>query len=113
MPERLCTVARVSHFHILCPNCGARPVSEFGYSGEVRPPAEAAATEREEIERLWLRRNVSGPQRERWFHTAGCRRYVTLTRDTRDNAILSQPGDTADGPGAETTGAAATHRPVR
>ena len=45
--------------------------------------------------RLWLRRNVAGPQRERWFHAAGCRRFVTLTRDTRTNIILAQPGEPA------------------
>ncbi len=101
----------MSHFHIRCPNCGPRPASEFGYSGEVRPAADAALTEREEVERLWLRRNVSGPQRERWFHSAGCRRYVTLTRDTRDNTILRQPGEVEDGPGEETTAAATDRRP--
>lgn len=35
----------------------------------------------------WLRANAAGPQVERWFHFAGCRRWVTLQRDTRDNAI--------------------------
>jgi heterotetrameric sarcosine oxidase delta subunit len=70
-------------------------------------------TEREEIERLWLRDNVSGPQRERWFHSAGCRRYLTLTRDTRTNAILSQPVQRShEGAGAETTGAATDMRPA-
>jgi sarcosine oxidase delta subunit len=24
---------------------------------------------------------------ERWFHFGGCRRWVTLERDTRDNTI--------------------------
>ena len=107
----LCSLSRVSHFHIRCPNCGPRPASEFGYGGEVRPAADPALTEREEIERLWLRRNVAGPQRERWFHTAGCRRYLTLTRDTRDNAILVEPGATDDRTGDETTTSAGELRP--
>ena len=106
------SLPRVSHFHIRCPNCGPRPASEFGYSGEVRPAADPALTEREEIERLWLRDNVSGPQRERWFHSAGCRRYLTLTRDTRTNAILSRPVQSHEGAGAETTGAATDMRPA-
>jgi len=82
----------VSHFHIRCPNCGSRPCSEFSYNGEVRPLADPAAPATEEIDRLWLRRNVAGVQRERWFHAAGCRRFVTLSRDTRTNAIVAQPG---------------------
>ena len=32
-------------------------------------------------------RNAPGPQRERWFHAFGCRRWVSLTRDTVTNRI--------------------------
>ncbi len=110
-PHRSASVPRVSHFHIRCPNCGVRPASEFAYGGEVRPAADPALTEREEVERLWLRRNVTGPQRERWFHTAGCRRYLTLTRDTRDNRILVEAGATDDRTGGETTTSAGELRP--
>jgi methylglutamate dehydrogenase subunit B len=85
----------VSHFYIHCPNCGRRPCSEFGYHGEVRPLEDPHASEADEIARLWLRRNACGPQRERWFHAAGCRRLVTVTRDTRTNIILAQPGEEA------------------
>ena len=35
----------------------------------------------------WLRANVAGPQRERWFHYAGCRLWLTAERDTTDNAL--------------------------
>jgi heterotetrameric sarcosine oxidase delta subunit len=94
-PTPACTLHDVSHFHIECPNCGPRPCSEFSYNGEVRPLADPGASEQAEIARLWLRRNVDGPQRERWFHAAGCRRFVTITRDTRDNRILAQPGEPA------------------
>ena len=58
--------------------------------------ADPSSSEEEEIERLWLRRNVAGVQRERWFHAAGCRRYVTLSRDTRNNEIVAQPGEPVD-----------------
>ena len=90
----------VSHFHIRCPNCGVRPCSEFSFNGEVRPLADPAASDEEEIARLWLRRNVAGIQRERWFHAAGCRRFVTLSRDTRTNLIVAQPGEAAPAEGA-------------
>ena len=85
----------MSHFSIRCPNCGPRACSEFSYNGEVRPLADPAASDEDEIARLWLRRNVAGLQRERWFHAAGCRRFVTLTRDTRTNLIVAQPGEPA------------------
>ncbi len=85
----------MSHFSIRCPNCGPRACSEFSYNGEVRPLADPDASEEAEIARLWLRRNVTGLQRERWFHAAGCRRFVTITRDTRTNLIVAQPGEPA------------------
>ena len=104
----------MSHLHIRCPNCGPRPSSEFGYAGEVRPAADPTAPERDEVARLWLRRNVAGPQRERWFHAAGCRRMVTLTRDTRTNAILVQPRQAGDPSGEDAASApAAERRPSR
>ena len=84
---------KVSHFYIRCPNCGPRACSEFSFNGEVRPLADPDGTEEEEIFRFWMRRNANGLQRERWFHTAGCRRFVTLTRDTRTNIIVAQPGE--------------------
>jgi sarcosine oxidase subunit delta len=34
-----------------------------------------------------MRDNAAGPQRERWFHFAGCRRWLTIERDTRTNEI--------------------------
>ncbi len=104
---------RVSHLHIRCPNCGPRPSSEFSYGGEVRPAADPASSDADEVARLWLRRNVAGPQRERWFHAAGCRRHVTLTRDTRSNAILVQPGEADLQDGVATTVTAGDRRPAR
>ena len=98
----------MSHFHIQCPNCGTRPASEFAYSGEVRPLAEVGSSDEDEIARLWLRRNVAGVQRERWFHSFGCRRYLTLSRDTRTNEIVEQPTAAAEG-ASRTSAAVAAH----
>jgi len=73
---------------IPCPNCGLRPYSEFWCSGELPEGGHGSAVDPEsDFARTWLRRNVAGPQRERWFHHAGCRRWLTLTRDTRTNAV--------------------------
>ena len=70
-------------FHIDCPHCGSRSYTEFSFGGEV--PDESWP----EFERVWLRVNAQGLQRERWFHFAGCRRWQTLTRDTRTNEVLA------------------------
>jgi sarcosine oxidase subunit delta len=105
---------------LTCPNCGARPYTEFWFGGEVpasteevggveasRSPASATseveasasastsaaalAAEEADFERVWLRANVCGPQRERWFHHAGCRRWHTALRDTPTNELHAAP----------------------
>jgi methylglutamate dehydrogenase subunit B len=73
-------------FQIDCPNCGRRSYHEFWFGGELRPYDQSATVE-EDYRSTWLRVNAAGPQVERWFHFGGCRRWVTLERDTRDNAI--------------------------
>jgi heterotetrameric sarcosine oxidase delta subunit len=70
---------------IPCPVCGVRPYTEFTFGGELRP-LEASGPD-EEFARVYLRENVAGPQEERWFHALGCRRWLTLTRDTVTNRI--------------------------
>ena len=68
-----------------CPNCGPRSFTEFTFGGELRdvrsPDADA------DFARVYLPANGAGPQRERWFHAFGCRRWLTLTRDTVTNRI--------------------------
>lgn len=69
-----------------CPTCGRRPQEEFTFGGELRPvdaPEPAA-----EFARVFLRDNAMGTQTERWYHAAGCRRWVTLTRDTVANRFV-------------------------
>jgi sarcosine oxidase subunit delta len=73
-------------FEIDCPTCGRRSYHEFSFGGELRPYDPAARGERS-FEETWLRTNAAGEQAERWFHAAGCRRWVTLRRDTRTNEI--------------------------
>ena len=68
---------------ITCPNCGARPVEEYRFGGEaiLRSPGEE--TQDGLVDRTWMLTNAEGAARERWFHEAGCRRWLTMTRDTR------------------------------
>jgi sarcosine oxidase subunit delta len=73
---------------IPCPLCGRRPYGEFWCSGELPEGGHGPAPDRDEdYRRVWLRRNVAGDQRERWFHHAGCRRWFSLTRNTVSNRI--------------------------
>lgn len=74
---------------IPCPNCGRRPNSEFWFGGELPrrvTPGQEIDPE-EDFNRVWMHDNAFGPQKERWFHWAGCRRWLTLVRDTRTNEI--------------------------
>ena len=72
---------------IACPTCGRRPYTEFWWGGEL--PEETGGSSDLEVDyrRTWLRRNLAGLQSERWFHHAGCRRWVTVVRDTVTNEI--------------------------
>ena len=74
---------------INCPNCGPRPFVEFWFGGELGPHDARAHvgddTLDEDFERVWLRTNAYGVQRERWFHHAGCRRWQTAERNTLTN----------------------------
>ena len=71
---------------VACPSCGERPFSEYAFGGELRDvssPDPAA-----DFARVYLRNNAAGVQEERWFHLLGCRRWVTLTRDTITNRFV-------------------------
>ncbi len=73
---------------IPCPHCGPRPLEEFLY-GEI-PVVPDAMTDPDErdLDRAFMRANPEGPATERWFHAYGCRRWLTVRRDTRTDTIL-------------------------
>jgi heterotetrameric sarcosine oxidase delta subunit len=71
-----------------CPNCGARPVEEFSYAGEVTVRPKERPSVRELATYLYFRRNVAGVQREWWFHRLGCELWFQAERDTRTNDVL-------------------------
>ena len=70
---------------IPCPHCGPRPYTEFTFGGELRPLEARDAAD--DFARVYLRENAPGRQEERWFHLFGCRRWLTITRDTVTNGI--------------------------
>ena len=74
---------------IPCPWCGPRAQVEFTYGGDatVKQPAHEAP-EAVWSEYVYLRDNPAGPHEELWHHSAGCRQWFRLRRDTRTHAML-------------------------
>jgi sarcosine oxidase subunit delta len=77
---------------IPCPCCGERDAREFSYLGDAsmrRPSADGENAEHVFFEYVYLRDNPAGPFDEYWYHTAGCRSWLVVTRDTRTHEIMS------------------------
>lgn len=74
---------------IPCPWCGPRNQVEFTYGGDatVRLP-DANASSAEWVDHVYFRDNPCGPHRELWLHSAGCRSWFEVYRDTRTHEIL-------------------------
>ena len=73
---------------IPCPFCGPRELSEFTYLGDAAPVRPVTADDGAVFDYVYLRDNPAGPHRERWYHAAGCRLWLTVTRDTRTHEVL-------------------------
>ena len=90
---------------IPCPWCGLRDEVEFRYGGEAgiaRPADPDALDDAAWAEYLFMRANPKGPHAERWVHSAGCRRWFALLRDTATHRIIAacRPGDPPPSSGA-------------
>jgi len=88
---------------IPCPWCGERAQTEFTYAGDAAPkrPDPETATDADWADYIYLRDNPKGRHDELWQHTAGCRRYLKVCRDTSTHEILGSaaPGEEIDGGG--------------
>lgn len=81
-----------------CPWCGARSELEFSYGGEahiVRPSEPSELSDEQWADYLFMRSNTRGVHSEQWNHSAGCRRWFNVQRDTVSYQIISvyKPGD--------------------
>lgn len=76
------------NIRIPCPHCGPRPIQEFIYGEIPEVPDSITDPDARDLDRAFMRKNPEGPTVERWFHTYGCRRWLTLRRDTRTDEIL-------------------------
>jgi heterotetrameric sarcosine oxidase delta subunit len=74
---------------IRCPYCGERSNDEFYVLGDA--DALTARPSGENVEAfhqyVYQRTNLAGLHRELWYHAAGCRRWLVVTRDTRTHEI--------------------------
>jgi len=73
---------------IRCPWCGERDHIEFTYGGDAtvrRPDPDAPLAAWHDY--VYLRDNPKGPHVELWQHTAGCRQWIQVVRDTVSHAI--------------------------
>ena len=75
---------------INCPTCGERPADEFQSFGsaDVRRP-EGSDNPQDWVNYVYLRDNPAGRHREWFFHAAGCRTWLHVTRDTRTHEIIA------------------------
>ena len=74
-----------------CPFCGPRDETEFSCGGEAhiaRPLAENKISDAEFADYLFMRDNPKGLFLERWRHSAGCRRWFNMARDTVSHDIV-------------------------
>ena len=74
-----------------CPFCGPRDETEFSCGGEAhiaRPLAENKISDAEFADYLFMRDNPKGLFLERWRHSAGCRRWFNMARDTVSHEII-------------------------
>jgi heterotetrameric sarcosine oxidase delta subunit len=72
-----------------CPCCGHRPLDEFTFGGERRPvPDWLTDPDDRDYDEVWVFENPAGIATERWFHAAGCRRWLTVRRDTSVDHVV-------------------------
>jgi heterotetrameric sarcosine oxidase delta subunit len=83
---------------IPCPWCGPRDETEFRYGGQahVAYPADPDTLDDDAwAGYVFMRDNPKGWFRERWTHSAGCRRWFNVVRHTVTYEIAAayRPGD--------------------
>lgn len=73
---------------IRCPHCGVRAVEEFIHGEIPATPETLTDADARDVDRAFMHTNAEGVVTERWFHAAGCRRWMTVQRDTRTNEMM-------------------------
>jgi sarcosine oxidase subunit delta len=66
-------------------------VHEFAVRGEAAPPRPDPSgpdAEARFVAYAYERDNPRGPDREHWYHSAGCRRWLLVVRDTATHEVI-------------------------
>jgi heterotetrameric sarcosine oxidase delta subunit len=77
---------------IPCPYCGEREETEFSFGDEAhidRPAKPEELSDEEWAQYVFMHTNPKGVHFERWVHTAGCRKWFNVVRDTVSYKILA------------------------
>jgi heterotetrameric sarcosine oxidase delta subunit len=74
---------------IECPNCGRGPIEEFLYDELVAVPDWMVDRDARNVYLAFMKSNLDGSTTERWFHSLGCRRWLTIVRDTTTDQIVN------------------------
>ncbi len=82
---------------IECPHCGPRAQIEFTYGGDAsvkRPDDPDKLDDRAWFDHVYFRDNPRGRHVEWWQHSAGCRAWIQVERDTLTHEVFeSAPAD--------------------
>ncbi|ESR22829.1 sarcosine oxidase subunit delta [Lutibaculum baratangense] len=79
-------------FVITCPYCGERDQAEFvsgGQAHRTRPLNAHEMSDADWGDWVFMRDNPKGIFAERWFHSAGCRRWFNALRNTATDQFLA------------------------
>ncbi len=85
-----------------CPLCGQRDMAEFTYDGDSEMAAQrpdngaldigkdkvTAKDLADWVDYVYLRDNPAGKHHEVWQHSAGCRQFIEIERDTKTHKIF-------------------------
>ena len=71
-----------------CPHCGRRSVEEFRYGEIPTTPDSIVDPTIATSTADFCAPTPTGQPSERWFHDFGCRRWLTVTRDTSTDEVL-------------------------
>lgn len=78
--------------YIHCPYCGDRNEDEFAYgrdAGHRRPQDPAILSNAEWRDYLYTVPNIKGWADEIWWHVRGCKRWITVQRNSETNEVRS------------------------
>jgi methylglutamate dehydrogenase subunit B len=74
---------------IHCPYCGERGLEEFTYRGDATVTRPSSLDAAAWTNYVYIRTNPAGLHREYWYHGAGCRAWLVVSRNTLTHAIES------------------------